>query len=156
MSKNYEIIGGSITFGMGMEIKLSPAQAEVRSASLQKKKDDIYQIVSPIQFKQGEIISVASEGLNKSLLERLKEIPDKNSNQKSDKNSDKIIGKNTENKKPIKKDEAEKTLLEIQKNKTTEVDKSQDNSDLKNAKDDTKKDAKQDDPNEKIKSAPNV
>lgn len=156
MSKNYEVIGSSITFGMGMEIKLSPAQAEVRMASLKQKKDDIYQIVLPIQFKQGEKISVNSESLSKSLLERLKEIPDKNSNQKSDKSSDKNIGKNIESKKPIKKEEAEKMLPEIQKNKTTEVDKSQDNSDLKNAKDDTKKDAKQDDPNEEIKSTPNV
>ena len=137
--KNYEVIGGSITFGMGMEIKLSPAQAEVRMASLKQKKDDIYQIVLPIQFKQGEKISVNSEVLSKSLLERLKEIPDKNSNQKSDKN----IGKNIESKKPIKKDEAEKISLEIQKNQTTKIDdQSQNNADSKDATKDLKEETK--------------
>ena len=139
MSKNYEVIGSSITFGMGMEIKLSPAQAEVRMASLKQKKDDIYQIVLPIQFKQGEKISVNSESLSKSLLERLKEIPDKNSNQKSDKN----IGKNIESKKPIKKDEAEKISLEIQKNQTTKIDdQSQNNADSKDATKDLKEETK--------------
>ena len=139
MSKNYEVIGSSITFGMGMEIKLSPAQAEVRMASLKQKKDDIYQIVLPIQFKQGEKISVNSEVLSKSLLERLKEIPDKNSNQKSDKN----IGKNIESKKPIKKDEAEKISLEIQKNQTTKIDdQSQNNADSKDATKDLKEETK--------------
>ena len=53
------------------------------------------------------------------------------------------IGKNIESKKPIKKDEAEKISLEIQKNQTTKIDdQSQNNADSKDATKDLKEETK--------------
>jgi hypothetical protein len=132
--QTYEVTGKHITFGIGTELKLIESQAESRTTSLKNKRKDIFEVVHPIQFKQGERITISPESLTKSLLENLKEISDK----KPDANSNKIevpteypciqhtgfgkynvfdAEKNLLTPKPIKKDEAEKIFTEIsQKN----------------------------------------
>ena len=130
--QTYEVIGRHITFGIGTELKLSESQAESRTDSLKIKRKDIFEVVHPVQFKQGEKITISPESLTKSLLENLKEISDK----KPDGNSNKVevpteypciqhvsfgkynvfdAEKNLLTQKPIKKDEAEKIFTEISK-----------------------------------------
>ena len=126
----YEVTGKHITFGIGTELKLSESQAESRATSLKNKRKDIFEVVEPVQFKQGEKITISPESLTKSLLENLKEISDK----KPDGNINKIevpteypciqhtgfgkynvydAEKNLLTPKPIKKDEAEKIFAEL-------------------------------------------
>ena len=131
--QTYEVTGKHITFGIGTELKLSESQAESRTTSLKNKRKDIFEVVEPVQFKQGEKVTISPESLTKSLLENLKEISDKKS---SDGNSNKIevpteypciqhisfgkynvfdAEKNLLTPKPIKKDEAEKIFTELSK-----------------------------------------
>ncbi len=132
--QTYEVTGRHITFGIGTELKLSESQAESRADSLKIKRKEIFEVVHPVQFKQGEKISISPESLTKSLLENLKEISDK----KPDGNKPELPteypciqhtgfgkynvydkNKNLLTEKPIKKDEAEKILAElIKKNET--------------------------------------
>lgn len=128
--QTYEITGKHITFGIGTELKLSESQAESRATSLKSKRKDIFEVVEPVQFKQGEKITISPESLTKSLLENLKEISEK----KSDGNKVEVpteypciqhLGfgkynvydaeKNLLTPKPIKKDEAEKIFTELSK-----------------------------------------
>jgi len=128
--QTYEVIGRHITFGIGTELKLSESQAESRTDSLKIKRKDIFEVVHPVQFKQGEKITISPESLTKSLLENLKEISDK----KSDGNKVEVpteypciqhtgfgkynvfdAEKNLLTPKPIKKDEAEKIFTELSK-----------------------------------------
>lgn len=128
--QTYEVIGRHITFGIGTELKLSESQAESRTDSLKIKRKDIFEVVHPVQFKQGEKITISPESLTKSLLENLKEISDK----KPDGNKVEIpteypciqhtgfgkynvfdTEKNLLTPKPLKKDEAEKIFTEISK-----------------------------------------
>lgn len=128
--QTYEVTGKHITFGIGTELKLSESQAESRATSLKNKRKDIFEVVHPVQFKQGEKITISPESLTKSLLENLKEISDK----KSDGNKVEMpteypciqhvsfgkynvfdAEKNLLTPKPIKKDEAEKIFTEISK-----------------------------------------
>lgn len=130
--QTYEVTGKHITFGIGTELKLSESQAESRATSLKNKRKDIFEVVEPVQFKQGEKITISPESLTKSLLENLKEISDK----KPDGNINKIevpteypciqhtgfgkynvydAEKNLLTPKPIKKDEAEKIFTELSK-----------------------------------------
>jgi len=129
--QTYEITGKHITFGIGTELKLSESQAESRATSLKSKRKDIFEVVEPVQFKQGEKITISPESLTKSLLENLKEISDKKS---SDGNKVEVpteypciqhtgfgkynvydAEKNLLTPKPIKKDEAEKIFTELSK-----------------------------------------
>ena len=128
--QTYEVTGKHITFGIGTELKLSESQAESRATSLKNKRKDIFEVVEPVQFKQGEKITISPESLTKSLLENLKEISDK----KSDGNKVEApteypciqhvsfgkynvydAEKNLLTPKPIKKDEAEKIFTELSK-----------------------------------------
>lgn len=130
--QTYEVTGRHITFGIGTELKLSESQAESRADSLKLKRKDIFEVVHPVQFKQGEKITISPESLTKSLLENLKEISEK----KSDASNNKIEApteypcihhtgfgkynvydakKNLLTPKPIKKDEAEKIFTELTK-----------------------------------------
>ena len=130
--QTYEVTGKHITFGIGTELKLIESQAESRATSLKNKRKDIFEVVEPVQFKQGEKITISPDSLTKSLLENLKEISDK----KSDGNSNKVEApteypciqhagfgkynvfdaeKNLLTPKPIKKDEAEKIFTELSK-----------------------------------------
>jgi len=128
--QTYEVTGRHITFGIGTELKLIESQAESRATSLKSKRKDIFEVVEPVQFKQGEKITISPESLTKSLLENLKEISEK----KSDGNKVEVpteypciqhLGfgkynvydknKNLLTEKPIKKDEAEKIFTTTSK-----------------------------------------
>lgn len=127
--KIYEVTSGFVTFGIGIELQLSEAQAESRMSSLQVRRKGIYGVASPVQFKRGERLGIYEAFLTKSLLENLKEIPDKKSENKTDAPTDypciqhvsfgkfNVFDKdgNQVNKKPVKKDEAEKIFSEISK-----------------------------------------
>jgi hypothetical protein len=156
--QTYEVTGKHLTFGIGTELKLSESQAESRASSLKNKKKDIFEVVEPVQFKQGEKITISPESLTKSLLENLKEISDK----KSDSNKVEVpteypciqhvsfgkynvfdSEKNLLTPKPIKKDEAEKIFTELSK-KTEPNDNSNEdekNSEKKQSEDGAKHDA---------------
>ena len=123
--QNYEVTGKPVTFGIGLELKLSESQAEARSASLKKKKKDIYEVIHPVQFKQGEKITVVTGDVPKALSENLKNSSDKKSEETIQypciKNASfgnfNVFDKdgNQITKKPVKKDEAEKIFSEISK-----------------------------------------
>ena len=81
--KIYEVTSGFITFGIGIELQLSEAQAESRMSSLQVRRKGIYGVATPVQFKRGERLGIYEAFLTKSLLENLKEI-DKKSENKTD------------------------------------------------------------------------
>ena len=159
--KTYEVTGKHITFGIGTELKLIESQAESRATSLKNKRKDIFEVVEPVQFKQGEKITISPESLTKSLLENLKEISDKKS---SDGNSNKIEApteypciqhtgfgkynvfdaeKNLLTPKPIKKDEAEKIFTELSKKTDLDDDPNKDekNSEKKQSENDAKHDS---------------
>jgi predicted DNA-binding antitoxin AbrB/MazE fold protein len=159
--KTYEVTGKHITFGIGTELKLIESQAESRATSLKNKRKDIFEVVEPVQFKQGEKVTISPESLTKSLLENLKEISDKKS---SDGNSNKIEApteypciqhtgfgkynvfdaeKNLLTPKPIKKDEAEKIFTEISKKNEPDDNANEDeeNSEKKQFENDAKQDS---------------
>lgn len=146
--QTYEVIGNFVTFGIGIEIRLSASQANSRTHLLKNKKKDIYEIISSVQFKKGEQIGIASKSLSKALLENLKELGVKDlGNNKKTKNDDITYpcifyvssgkynvfdqNKNLITDKPIKKDEAEKLLGEILKESeaSDDNDESQDDQD---------------------------
>ncbi len=156
--QTYEVIGRHITFGIGTELKLSESQAESRADSLKIKRKEIFEVVHPVQFKQGEKITISPESLTKSLLENLKEISDK----KSDGNKPELpthypciqhvsfgqynvfdAEKNLLTPKPIKKDEAEKIFTEISKKNESDdnANKDEKNSETKQSENDPKHDA---------------
>jgi len=128
--QTYEVTGSFVTIGIGSKIRLSNSQANIRSHLVKNKKKDIYEIISPVQFKKGEKISIESKYLGKSLLDNLKEIAKSSSNDDNKTKNDNVIypciqhvnfgkynvfdkDKNLITDKPIKKDEAEKLLEEI-------------------------------------------
>jgi predicted DNA-binding antitoxin AbrB/MazE fold protein len=127
--QTYEITGKHLTFGIGTELKLSESQAESRASSLKNKRKDIFEVTEPVQFKQGEKITISPESLTKSLLENLKEISDKKSENKTEAPTEYPCiqhisfgkynvfdaEKNLLTPKPIKKDEAEKIFAELSK-----------------------------------------
>ena len=129
--QTYQVTGKHITIGIGTELKLTESQFESRTTSLKKKTKDIFEVVEPVQFKQGEKITIAPENLTKSLLENLKEISDKKPEGKTEAPTEypcvhhtgfgKYVvydeNKNLLTPKPVKKDEAEKIFTELsQKN----------------------------------------
>lgn len=150
--QTYEVTGIFVSLGVGIELKLSENQADIRSNSLRKKGNDIYEVIEPIYFKQGEKISISSDALSKILLDQLKEI----SSEAEDDSDEEVESdgqypciqhvsfgrynvfdenKNLLTQKPIKKDEAEKILSEI-------LAKNQTNNDSDHGENDEKSDAK--------------
>ena len=158
MSKNYEVSAPFISFGIGIVLKLSESQADIRSQSLNRKKSDLFEVIEPVQFKQGEKISADPAQLTKSLLERLSEISDKKSDSsKPDAPTEYPCiqhvsfgkynvfdaEKNLLTPKPIKKDEAEKIFTELSKKTDPDNDSNKDekNSETKQSENDPKHDA---------------
>jgi hypothetical protein len=126
--QNYQVTGKFVSFGVGSQLKLSKNQANIRSHSLKKKSSDIYEVIEPVHFKQGEKISTSSDALNKMLLEQLKTISSEDDVEEEIEGNGQYPciqhvsfgkynvfdeNKNLLTSKPIKKDEAEKILSEI-------------------------------------------
>ena len=131
--QNYEVTGSLVTFSIGTELKLSESQADARTSSLKKKKKDIYEVIHPVQFKRGETIGVISDNISKAMLENLKNISDKKSEEDIQYPCLRpaAFGKfnvfdkdgNLLNQKPIKKDEAEKIFAELSKDNINDLAK---------------------------------
>lgn len=126
--QNYEVTGKFVSFGIGIELKLSEDQVYIRSHSLKKKRNDVYEVIEPVHFKQGEKISISSDTLSKVLLERLKVISSEDDFDEEVESNGQYPcvqhvsfgrynvfdeNKNLLTSKPMKKDEAEKMLAEI-------------------------------------------
>lgn len=104
--KNYKVTGRIAVLGVGMVLKLSHSQASIRTSSLKQKSKDIYLVLAPVQFKQGEIIIVVDGNVSKSVLVNLEELSkkevrqekkaNKTSNKKKNKNSDKSSSETAE------------------------------------------------------------
>ena len=90
--KNYKVTGHITIIGVGIVLKLSNSQFETRAPSLKQKKKDIYIVLEPVQFKQGEEITIISGNVSKSLLKNLSDLsepakkPDSKYNKTSKKN----------------------------------------------------------------------
>lgn len=146
--QTYEVTGKHVTIGIGTELKLSESQADSRSSSLKNKKKDLFEVVDPVQFKQGEKITISPDALTKSLSENLKEISDRKSESKNEVDYPRMQhagsgkynvydkNKNLVTSKPIKKHEAEKLLSEIlaqsQENDDSDDDENDEESDSGN------------------------
>lgn len=70
--KNLKVTGASASFGTG-HVKLTAAQASTRKHALEHVGDDVYKILSPVQFKHGEELAFDGE-LNKHLVASLDEV----------------------------------------------------------------------------------
>ena len=108
MSKNYKVIGNMAIIGVGIVLKLRSSQAETRALSLKQKKKDIYIVLEPVQFKQGEEIIIISGNVSKSVLKNLSDLsepakkPDPKDNKapkknQKDKNDDEEVDGASEN-----------------------------------------------------------
>lgn len=102
--KNYKVTGHIAIIGVGIVLKLSNSQAETRASSLKQKKKDIYIVLEPVQFKQGEEIIIISGNVSKSVLKNLTDLsepakkPDPKDNKTPKKNQkDKADNKGAEN-----------------------------------------------------------
>lgn len=71
--QTYKVIGNVAILGVGLILKLTQAQATTRSNLLKKKKDDIYIVLEPVQFKQGEIVTVVSGNVSKAVMANLED-----------------------------------------------------------------------------------
>ena len=72
--KNYKVTGHIAIIGVGIVLKLFSSQAETRASSLKQKKKDIYIVLEPVQFKQGEEIIIISGNVSKSVLKNLSDL----------------------------------------------------------------------------------
>jgi hypothetical protein len=102
--KNYKVTGHIAIIGVGIVLKLSSSQAETRASSLKQKKKDIYIVLEPVQFKQGEEITIISGNVSKSVLKNLTDLsepakkPDSKDNKTPKKNQkDKTDDKGAKN-----------------------------------------------------------
>ncbi len=71
--QTYKVIGHSAILGVGLVLKLTQAQSSTRTQKLKCKSKDIYIVLEPVQFKQGEIISVVSGNVSKAVLANLED-----------------------------------------------------------------------------------
>jgi hypothetical protein len=102
--KNYKVAGHIAIIGVGIVLKLSNSQSSTRASSLKQKKKDIYIVLEPVQFKQGEEITIISGNVSKSVLKNLTDLsepakkPDPKDNKTPKKNQkDKTDDKGAEN-----------------------------------------------------------
>lgn len=90
----YKVIGNFVLLGIDLVVKLSKEQAKTRGNSLKLQKNDIYTILEPIQFKNGEVVTILSENISKAILKNLESLvkaskQDQNKTSKSANNSKK-------------------------------------------------------------------
>ena len=72
--KKYKVTTEYATFGAGIILMLTKEQANPRFHSLTLKGKDKYEIKEPIQFKQGEEITLIKGTLSRFLQDRLQEV----------------------------------------------------------------------------------
>ena len=103
-NKNYKVTGHIAILGVGIVLKLSNSQASIRQSSLKQKSKDIYTVLEPVQFKQGEEIIIVSGNVSKSLLNNLTDLSEDKKSKDADKNQ-----KPANNKKSPSKDQKSKS-----------------------------------------------
>lgn len=81
--QNYKVIGHKAILGVGITLKLTDAQANIRSHLLKQKKKGIYTVLEPVQFKQGEIITIVSGNISKAVLANLEDNKPKDNENKN-------------------------------------------------------------------------
>lgn len=81
MTRRYEITGVKVSFGPGTVLGLTDKQAGARLHSLNKINGDRYTVTSPVEFKRGETVALASD-LPKGLADKLSLIEDEKSEEK--------------------------------------------------------------------------
>lgn len=70
----YEVTATAVTINAGM-LQLSLSQANRRRHLLKHVKDDMYEVISPVQFKKGEKIGYDG-AVNKALLLEISPVED--------------------------------------------------------------------------------
>ena len=97
--KEYTVVSKQATLHTGI-VKLTASQAKDRIHNLVKVKDEdnLYTIVNPINFKNGETFSYDRE-VNKAMLEEIGEVVDVKEKKASSKPVKKIESKNEPSKK---------------------------------------------------------
>lgn len=101
MSTKYKVTGHIAILGVGIVLKLSSSQAGIRQSSLKQKSKDIFTVLEPVQFKQGEEIVIISGNVSKSLLSNLTDLSEDKKSKDDDKNQ-----KPTNNKKSSSKNQS--------------------------------------------------
>lgn len=77
MSTNYKIIGAKAVLGVGLTLKLTDKQASIRKSTLKLKSRGIYIVLEPVEFKQGETITIVDGAVSKSVLANLEDLSPK-------------------------------------------------------------------------------
>ena len=120
MTTKYKVTGVKVRFGSGFVLALSDEQAEIRAAQLEKtKRKGQYNVLSTVEFKQGEEIGVVKGDIPKSWWDTVeqvsaKERPEPSEFQMVHKGFGKwdVLGADGEpiNTEPLTKEEAQKLL----------------------------------------------
>lgn len=63
----YEVINGPITLPVGVIVHLTAVQAALREHALKKQGNGVFEVILPIQFKNGELLGF-DEVPDKALL----------------------------------------------------------------------------------------
>ena len=123
MATKYKVTGVKVRFGSGFILALSDDQAETRPTQLKKaKKKGQYEVLSTVEFKQGEEIGVVKGDIPKSWWDTVEQVSAKERPEPSEfKMVHRGFGKwdvlgaddNPINTEPLTKEEAQK-LLEAQ------------------------------------------
>lgn len=123
MTTKYKVTGVKVRFGSGFILALSDDQAETRPTQLKKtKKKGQYEVLSTVEFKQGEEIGVVKGDIPKSWWDTVEQVSAKERPEPSEfKMVHRGFGKwdvlgtddNPINTEPLTKEEAQK-LLEAQ------------------------------------------
>jgi len=52
----YEVVNGPLTLPPGLIVRLTEQQANLREHALKKRKNGCYEVIHPVQFKNGETL----------------------------------------------------------------------------------------------------
>ncbi len=75
MATKYKVTGVKVRFGSGFILALSDDQAETRPTKLKKtKKKGQYEVLSTVEFKQGEEIGVVKGDIPKSWWDTVEQV----------------------------------------------------------------------------------
>ena len=134
MSTKYKVTGHIAILGVGIVLKLSSSQASIRQSSLKQKSKDIFTVLEPVQFKQGEEIVIISGNVSKSLLSNLTDLSEDKKSKDDDKNqkpanNKKSSSKDQKNKSDKKADEASNEVIDLPENSDEAI---VDNNDINN------------------------
>lgn len=72
--KQYEITGVKVSFAPGFILGLTERQAQPRLQSLRKLDGNLYSVISPVEFKRGEVIGIPDGNVPKALVNALGEV----------------------------------------------------------------------------------